>query len=136
MDTINLATVGDALVSSARTVEEAPKGPLPPGTRLLERYLDGPSVFGVVRDAKGRPVVAEVSIVEQQLQEQEHWLTRCRDGHYDRFLPGPGQYTVQVSVPGLPPLTRQITVGKERLRLDFIVEGVVSSGRCPPEPPG
>ncbi len=105
-------------------------------TRLFDRYLDGPSVFGSVRDGKGHPVTAELRIVEQTLNEQERWLTRCRDGHYDRFLPGPGQYTVQVSVPGLPPLTRQITVGKERLRLDFIVEGVVSSGRCPPEPPG
>lgn len=105
-------------------------------TRLFDRYLDGPSVFGSVRDGKGHPVTAELRIVEQTLNEQERWLTRCHDGHYDRFLPGPGQYTVQVSVPGLPPLTRQITVGKERLRLDFIVEGVVSSGRCPPEPPG
>ncbi len=107
----------------------------PVWTRLLERYLDGPSVFGVVRDAKGRPVVAEVSIVEQQLQEQEHWLTRCRDGHYDRFLPGPGEYTVRVTVPGQSPQERKVTVGKERLRLDFTVEGPVSSGRCPPEPP-
>ena len=107
----------------------------PVWTRLLDRYLNGPSLFGVVRDVKGRPVVAEISIVEQPLQEQEHWLTRCRDGHYDRFLPVPGEYTVRVTVPGQSPQERKVTVGKERLRLDFTVEGSVSSGRCPPEPP-
>jgi len=105
-------------------------------TRLLDRYLDGPSMYGVVRDAKGRPVVAEVQVVEQSFGEQEHWRSRCRDGHYDRFLPGPGQYTVRITVPGLPPQQKQITVGKERLRVDFTVEGEISSGRCPPEPAG
>ncbi len=105
-------------------------------TRLLDRYLDGPSVYGVVRDSKGRPIVAEVRVVEQTMGEQERWLSRCRDGHYDRFLPGPGQYTVRISVPGLPPQEKQVTVGKERLRVDFTVEGEVSSGRCPQEPVG
>ncbi|HNI58448.1 MAG TPA: M14 family zinc carboxypeptidase [Pseudomonadota bacterium] len=105
-------------------------------TRLLDRYLDGPSVYGVVRDGKGRPVVAEVSIVEQTMAEQEHWQTRCRDGHYDRFLPGPGEYTVRVTAPGVAPKDQRIKVGKERLRIDFTVEAAASSGQCPKEPPG
>ncbi len=108
----------------------------PVWTRLLDRYLDGPSVYGVVRDAKGRPVVADVNIVEQSLAEQEHWQTRCRDGHYDRFLPGPGDYTVRVTVPGGPVQEQKVTVGKQRLRLDFTVEASASSGHCPKEPPG
>lgn len=108
----------------------------PVWTRLLDRYLDGPSVHGVVRDVKGRPVVADVNIVEQSLAEQEHWQTRCRDGHYDRFLPGPGDYTVRVAVPGGPVQEQRVTIGKQRLRLDFTVEAAVSSGQCPKEPPG
>lgn len=109
----------------------------PVWTRLLDRFLDGPSVYGVVRDGKGHPVVAEVQIVEQTLQEQEHWLTRCRDGHFDRFLPGPGDYTLRVLLPGQPPQERKVTIGKERLRVDFTVEaGQASSRHCPPEPPG
>ncbi|HNN53408.1 MAG TPA: hypothetical protein PKO07_20425, partial [Pseudomonadota bacterium] len=70
------------------------------------------------------------------MAEQEHWQTRCRDGHYDRFLPGPGEYTVRVTAPGVAPKDQRIKVGKERLRIDFTVEAAASSGQCPKEPPG
>jgi len=106
----------------------------PVWTRLFDRYLNGPSVFGTVTDAKGRPVVAELSIVEQTLGEQEHWQTRCRDGRYDRFLPAAGSYTVRVSGPGFPVQEKRVTVGDQRVRLDFVVESAAFSGSCPKVP--
>lgn len=100
----------------------------PVWTRLLDRYLDGPSVFGFVTDEKGRPVEAEVSVVEQTLAEQERWQNRCRDGRYDRFLAATGSYTLRVAVPGLPTVEKQISVGKQRLRVDFVVEKTPATG--------
>ena len=84
---------------------------------LLDRYLDGPSVYGFVRDANGKPLEAEVRIAEIATREGESWTSRCRDGRFDRYLPKPGRYTLQV--PGFAAVERPFEAGPERIRLDY-----------------
>ncbi|MBI4701788.1 MAG: hypothetical protein HY744_11630 [Deltaproteobacteria bacterium] len=93
---------------------------------LAERFLSGPSIDGYVSDAAGRPVSAEVEILETELREGELWRSRCRDGYYARYLPGPGRYTLRVSAPGLAPVERPVAVGTERARLDIALGVVVA----------
>jgi len=73
-------------------------------TRLLERYVEGPAVSGVVIDRDGLPVYAEVRVGDQTLVEDEHWMTRCRDGRFDRYLPQAGRYTIEVRPRGYAPI--------------------------------
>ena len=77
---------------------------------LLDRYLDGPTVSGHVRDARGRAVQAVVTIRQIKTREKERWTTRPRDGRFDRFLPGPGTYHVEVCAPGYQSVTRVVQV--------------------------
>jgi hypothetical protein len=101
--------------------------------RLLDRYLDGPAVFGRVTDAAGNPAVAAISIDEIKTAEGETWTTRCRDGRFDRYLPAPGHYTVRAKVPGQPDVTREIDVPAGRLQVDLTVaQG--DAVRCPAAP--
>lgn len=65
---------------------------------LLDRYIDGPAIFGNVRDEDGNPLVAEIRVKEIQLNEEERWMTRCRDGRFDRYIAAPGNYTVQAII--------------------------------------
>lgn len=94
---------------------------------LLDRFVDGPSVSGQVRNEKGEPVEAEIVLVEQQLQEGERWTSRPRDGRFHRYLPGPGRYTVQATVDGLPAATAEIEVQAGRVELALLIEGAPSS---------
>lgn len=101
--------------------------------RLLDRYLDGPAVFGRVTDAAGNPAVAAISIDEIKTAEGETWTTRCRDGRFDRYLPAPGHYTVRAKVPGQPDVTRELDVPAGRLQVDLTVaQG--DAVRCPAAP--
>ncbi|MBI4701061.1 MAG: hypothetical protein HY744_07875 [Deltaproteobacteria bacterium] len=101
---------------------------------LLDRYLDGPSVYGELRDASGRPVVAEVSIAEIRTFAGESWTSRCRDGRFDRYLPGPGSYTLRVRVPGGGVLERPFAAGAGRVRVDVTLPAAAPPGaRCPAE---
>ena len=87
---------------------------------LVDRVLDGPSVYGSVHTASGEPVVAKVSIDEVKLLEGEVWTSRCRDGRFERLLPGEGSYTVRVEVAGLEPMTKSVKVrAGARKRVDF-----------------
>jgi hypothetical protein len=104
-------------------------------TRLLDRYLDGPSIYGQLKDAAGRPVQATVAIDEIKTAEGEQWKSRCRDGRYDRYLPAPGHYTLRIKVDGQPDLVRGIDVPAGRARLDLTVEGAAAIA-CPPAPGG
>jgi hypothetical protein len=79
--------------------------------RLLDRYLDGPTLSGHVSDRRGRPVKGAVVRIRQiQLRAGERWTVRPRDGRFDRFLPGPGLYHVDVVAPGFRPTTRRVRV--------------------------
>jgi hypothetical protein len=103
----------------------------PSWQRLLSRYLNGPAVHGEVRDAAGRPVVAEVSLREVAGRQGEVWTSRCRDGGYARFLPGPGAYHLVVRVPGQEPVVRSFTA-TGRVRIDVTVPTSVSRGASAP----
>lgn len=82
----------------------------PTWTLLLDRLAAGPRVSGYVRDAEGRPVQAEVRIREIKLHEGERWMTRCRDGRFDRVLARPGRYHVEVRAAGHPIIVREVDV--------------------------
>lgn len=103
--------------------------------RLFQRFLDGPSLTVRVKDATGKPVVAEVAIAELPAQEGEVYLTRCRDGRFDRYLNGPGRYTVRVRVPGEDAvLEKPVDVGNQHTELEVALETAPKRGRCPKEP--
>ena len=87
---------------------------------LFDRVLDGPSIYGHLRDSQGLPVVAEVNLAEVRLNAGEHWTSRCRDGRYERMLAAPGTYTVQVSSKGVLLAEQRVRISAgERRRLDF-----------------
>ena len=111
----------------------------PTWSHLLDRLLDGPSVSGFVTDTAGKPVQAQVEIAEMATHAGEKWMTRCRDGRYDRYLPSPGHYTVRVKVPGRRTVQRTLEISGA-VRLDFrLPQGTGGSGACegeraPPTP--
>lgn len=85
---------------------------------LLRRFTDGPSLSGHVTAGDGRPLEAEVRVLEVETKEGERWTSRPLDGRFDRFLPGPGSYRVQARAPGYQ--TRTVTVqvdGHEQVEL-------------------
>lgn len=104
----------------------------PTWMRLLQRFSSGPTLFGYVHDAAGKPVVAEVAIEQIQPAAGEVWRSRCRDGLYARFLPAPGHYTVRVTVPGQPALIQSIEVTERLTQLDLSVPTPAAAQRCPP----
>lgn len=98
---------------------------------LFDRYLDGPSVEGRVRDEAGRPVSAEVRVAQVKTRAGEVWRSRCTDGFYGRFLPGYGMFTVRVTPPGGgAPIEQTVEVapGKGRARVDVVVPGTGATG--------
>lgn len=90
-------------------------------TALLEDLLRGPWIGGVVTDADGRPLEAEVTVDVPVLREGEVWRSRPSDGRYDRRVPGPGRYRVTARAPGHAPVTRTVTVTDRRIRLDLVL---------------
>ncbi|MFO0747074.1 MAG: M14 family zinc carboxypeptidase [Myxococcota bacterium] len=78
---------------------------------LLERVLGGPGLVGHVSDESGAPLEAEVVVRELHPQNGERWLTRCRDGRFDRVVPAAGRYTLDVRAPGFEPASVAVTVG-------------------------
>jgi hypothetical protein len=104
-------------------------------SRLFDRYLDGPSIYGRIQDAAGNPVVAAIAIDEIKTAEGEQWTARCRDGRYDRYLPAPGRYTVRVKVEGQPDLVREVEVDGARIELNLTVDRPgAAPASCPPAP--
>jgi Zinc carboxypeptidase len=85
---------------------------------LLDRFLDGPSISGHVRDAAGAPIMADVKVLEVAPMAGEAWRSRCRDGRFDRYLPAPGRYTVRVQIPGAPAVEKKVEVGRGRATVD------------------
>ena len=91
--------------------------------RLFDRYLDGPSVEGRVRDAGGRPVSVEVQVAEVKTRAGEVWKTRCPDGFFGRYLPGAGNFTVRVVSGSGAPIDTPVeaTEQKGRVAVDIVV---------------
>lgn len=79
---------------------------------LLERLVAGPVVSGTVRDADGHALRAEVVVRELRPRNGERWLTRCRDGRFDRMLPAAGRYSLEISAPGF--VTKSLAVTADR----------------------
>ncbi len=104
---------------------------------LFDRYLDGPSVEGHVRDAAGKPVSAEVSVAEVHTRSGESWRSRCTDGFFGRFLPAAGRFTVRVTPPGGAPVEKTVEVTREKGRVvvDFVVQGALTAAGSPAPPP-
>ena len=95
---------------------------------LFSRFLDGPSLSGVVKNESGAPIVAEVRIAEQTLHEGEVWKCRSRDGRFDRFLPSPGTYNVSAQIAGLPAVTQSVDVQGGRVTIELVIAGATASG--------
>ena len=98
----------------------------PSWMRLLDRYLDGPSVEGRVTDEAGHPISAKVEIVEVRTRAGEEWRSRCVDGFWGRYLPAFGKFTVRVTPPGSgAPIDKTVDVaaGKGRVRVDIVIPG-------------
>lgn len=85
-------------------------GTRPTWQLLLERVKSGPGVAGSVRDADGKPVLAEVVIEEQRPVDGERWTTRPRDGRFARLLARVGRATLRVRADGYAEVTRHIEV--------------------------
>ena len=90
---------------------------------LFERFLDGPSVSGTVRNEHGQPVRAEITIAEQTLHEGECWTTRPRDGRFDRFLPAAGRYTLRARVEGLAAVEQAFEIERGWQQIDLTLHG-------------
>lgn len=112
----------------------------PSWERLLDRFVDGPAISGQIRDIAGQPVAAKVMLAEMTTHEGESWSTRCRDGHYSRFLPAPGRYTVRVEIPSkdgrksAEPFLQQIEVLAGRSQVDIQLPIAVPPSHCPAPP--
>ena len=81
---------------------------------ILARILVGPAIGGHVRDAGGTPITAEVTVRELAPKSGEVWTARCRDGRFDRLVPGAGTYTLDIRAPGFQSVVQTVRVGAER----------------------
>ncbi|MGB0588621.1 MAG: M14 family zinc carboxypeptidase [Myxococcota bacterium] len=81
---------------------------------LMDRFLDGPSLTVYVVDLEGKPIQAEVRIVEMAPENGEVWKSRCPSGRYDRYLPEVGTWNLEVLVPGMEPHRVAITADDAR----------------------
>ncbi|PIW02256.1 MAG: hypothetical protein COW42_02405 [Deltaproteobacteria bacterium CG17_big_fil_post_rev_8_21_14_2_50_63_7] len=100
---------------------------------LLRRSI-GPGISGRLVNRSGEPVVAVVSIDEIELHAGEQWTSRCRDGRFHRFVPGPGTYTVRI-VTGEESVVRSVVVGDHFESVFIIVDAAATSCDGPLWPP-
>lgn len=101
----------------------------PTWTALFNRILDRPAVNGRVTDAAGKPVSAQVVVMETRPQMGEVWTSRCRDGRYDRMLPKAGRYQLRVSAPGFVTQTIPFeAASRTPVRLDVVLVKTAPSG--------
>lgn len=134
-----LALLLESAARSWETPELMTKGVLgirPSWGALFDRYLDGPSVEGHIRDEAGHPVAADVKVAEVKTRAGEVWRARCSDGFFGRFLPGYGKFTVRVLPPsGGPAIERKVEATKTagRVKVDIVVPASANTG-CPAAP--
>jgi hypothetical protein len=76
------------------------QGMRPLSLRALELYLEGPVIVIHVRDENGRPIEAQVQILEYNYIENEVFTTHPHTGRFDYFLKDGGTYTVRVTRDG------------------------------------
>lgn len=89
-------------------------------TRLLDRIVSGPAVYGFVKTEDGKPIEATITIKEQSLNHEENWTTRKRDGLFYRLLPSSKKHTVQISAPGYRTQTFEIPASDRPINLEEI----------------
>ena len=88
---------------------------------LLDRVSAGPRISGHVRDEQGAAVEASVSIDELELRAGEVWMSRARDGRFDRLLATGGRYTVRAEAPGYVAVEHELRVGESPVELEFVL---------------
>jgi hypothetical protein len=88
---------------------------------LLKRVVEGPRVSGHVLDEQGRPLQAEVAVLEIRTFEDEIWKSRARDGRFDRLLPASGDYTLRFRAPGFREEIRRARV-RDTLTLEVTLK--------------
>ena len=69
-------------------------------TNFVERIAKGPAVYGRIVDAQDNPVTAEVVIDGVQLNNNEKWTSRPKDGLFYRLLPREGTYKIEIVADG------------------------------------
>lgn len=84
-------------------------------TTLLDRILHGPTLSVVVLDEDGQPLQATISIDTVQLNAEEQWSTRSRDGRFDHLLPAFGRYTIRVQHPRYAPTSVTVEITEDVL---------------------
>ncbi len=78
-----------------------------------------------MRDALGEPLEATVTVLEIRHHHDEDWRSRVHDGRFDRFLPGPGEWTLRAEAPGYAPVERCVVVGEgERVDVELLLEAL------------
>lgn len=103
---------------------------------LLDRYVQGPVLWGHVVDAEGRPVEAQVVVEEERTFEKEVWRSRCRDGRFDRFLSKPGRYTVAALIDGRVVARQEVDVQRQAEVRLVVPEALPRAEPCPESPGG
>ena len=120
--------------TSAKLRRDTVAATRPTWQALLRAVVSGPRISGTVHDAAGRPLEAEVTVLQQAPQGGEHWLARARDGHFDRLLAKPGTYTLRVALPGHEAVVQEVEVMQGHRAELAVVLPVVASPSPPPAP--
>ena len=89
-------------------------------TRLLDRVVSGPAVYGFTLKEDGSPLEATVKVLEQSFEHNENWTSRRRDGLFYRLLPKDQTYTIEISAPGYVSQNRKVTTTMSPFSLQTI----------------
>ena len=106
------------------------EGTRPVWMRILDRVVSGPWIGGRVRDSDGTPIVAEVMLKEIRTFEGESWMSRARDGRFDRAVASPGTYTLVVRADGYAAVEQTVVVAAQRTDVDIVLAAVSGPGRA------
>jgi len=99
-----------------------------PGWQYLLNRIDGPSIFGHVRDAySGIPIEATIEVDEIEFFEAEIRTSNLNTGRY-HWIVDPGTYTIGFSARGYIPQTHVVVVEDESaFHLEVSLQPIASS---------
>ena len=94
------------------------KGALAPVSRMVKRLVKDletlPTLYGHVKDERGQPISAHITVRGQSLKEGEKWFSRARDGYFHRTLLDDGSYEVHFRADGFETLRTNCTVSLDK----------------------